>query len=156
MLAKLGRSAQHLGSPRATSEHDRYVDFYKAFENLNLIARQISQIHQGIDLAVSLIRFYWGVAENSKAGVKLIFVVNWISSDVLNSIFRCATPDSLIGSTGSDSASAIVTKKDAHIGSEFGSLNSLNVAQEDDLDSGVGLRQQPTIFNGKPQTDEQK
>ncbi|CAD5232103.1 unnamed protein product [Bursaphelenchus xylophilus] len=52
---------------------------------------------------------------------------------------RSTTPDSLIES-GSDSASAIASKKEHH-GSEFGSLNSLNVAQDDDLDSGVGLRQ---------------
>lgn len=69
--------------------------------------------------------------------------------------FRCATPDSLIES-GSDSASAIVTKKDAHVGSEFGSLNSLNVAQEDDLDSGVGLRQYPTVFNNRIQSGDKK
>ncbi|CAD5223544.1 unnamed protein product [Bursaphelenchus okinawaensis] len=52
---------------------------------------------------------------------------------------RSTTPDSLIES-GSDSASAVASKKEHH-GSEFGSLNSLNVAQDDDLDSGVGLRQ---------------
>ncbi|KAI6190224.1 hypothetical protein M3Y97_00093500 [Aphelenchoides bicaudatus] len=68
---------------------------------------------------------------------------------------RCATPDSLIES-GSDSASAIGTKKDAHASSEFGSLNSLNVAQDDDLDSGVGLRSYPAVLNNRAQSGDKK
>uniref|UniRef100_A0AC35GHB4 Uncharacterized protein n=1 Tax=Panagrolaimus sp. PS1159 TaxID=55785 RepID=A0AC35GHB4_9BILA len=59
--------------------------------------------------------------------------------------FLCSTPDSLIES-GSDSASFIgsSSKKDhprAQLnasGSEFGSLTSIQITQDDDLDSGVG------------------
>ncbi|KAH7730357.1 WD repeat-containing protein 62 [Aphelenchoides avenae] len=50
---------------------------------------------------------------------------------------RTPTPDSVIES-GSDSASVNGKKDPRATGSEFGSLASLNVVQEDDLDSGVG------------------
>uniref|UniRef100_A0AC34FPU3 Uncharacterized protein n=1 Tax=Panagrolaimus sp. ES5 TaxID=591445 RepID=A0AC34FPU3_9BILA len=56
----------------------------------------------------------------------------------------CSTPDSLIES-GSDSASFIGSSKKDHpraqlnaSGSEFGSLTSIQITQDDDLDSGVG------------------
>uniref|UniRef100_A0A915EJ63 Uncharacterized protein n=1 Tax=Ditylenchus dipsaci TaxID=166011 RepID=A0A915EJ63_9BILA len=93
-----------------------------------------------------------------------------------STVDRCITPDSLIES-GSDSASVIVTKKSLitqqksifpflnnsfirdhekstetnalvpSVGSEFGSLTSVNIAQEDDqdLDSGIGV-QSGTLF----------
>lgn len=83
------------------------------------------------------------------SGSIFLFMINLLSNFVffnLSSFFSSTTPDSLIES-GSDSASAIVSKKDNVHSSEFGSLNSLNVAQEDDLDSGVGLRQPNLPFN---------
>ncbi|KAI6213245.1 hypothetical protein M3Y94_00128200 [Aphelenchoides besseyi] len=81
---------------------------------------------------------------------------NLLSSRSVVDSERCASPDSQIES-GSDSASVIGGKKDPRAGSEeFGSLNSLTVVQEDDLDSGVGLRQQPTVVSSRTQPQEQK
>uniref|UniRef100_A0AC34QLF2 Uncharacterized protein n=1 Tax=Panagrolaimus sp. JU765 TaxID=591449 RepID=A0AC34QLF2_9BILA len=60
---------------------------------------------------------------------------------------RCTTPDSVIES-GSDSAS-VNGKKDRSgltaSGSEFGSLTSLPIINDDDLDSGVGGARHPVI-----------
>uniref|UniRef100_A0A914C1N5 MABP1/WDR62 second WD40 domain-containing protein n=1 Tax=Acrobeloides nanus TaxID=290746 RepID=A0A914C1N5_9BILA len=74
---------------------------------------------------------------------------------------RCTTPDSLIES-GSDSASVIGTKKDPRgipvaSGSEFGSLTSVQIAHEDDLDSGVGgHRQPPAVFIDANDSEDQR
>ena len=54
--------------------------------------------------------------------------------------YRCTTPDSLIES-GSDSASLVGKKERQGLnasGSEFGSLTSVAIGNDDDLDSGVG------------------
>ncbi|KAI1722877.1 mitogen-activated protein kinase-binding protein 1 [Ditylenchus destructor] len=83
------------------------------------------------------------------------------SSTAHLSMERCASPDSLIES-GSDSASVIVSKKptrkgtEGHspgIGSEFGSLTSVNIAEDDqDLDSGIGVQSGTLFASSEPES----